>query len=59
MTLTTGWSDPEELKTLFDALRARAARVLAEPLRVDAIAVFVEAEKGADFICAARCSLGA
>ena len=59
MTLTTRLSDPAELATLFDALRARAAPVLAKPLRVDAIAVFVEAEKGADFICAARCPFGA
>ena len=49
MTLTARLSDPAELATLFDALRARAAPVLAEPLRIDAIAVFVEAEKGSDF----------
>ena len=59
MTLTARLSDPAELATLFDALRARATPVLAEPLRVDAIAVFVEAEKGSDFICAARCPFGA
>lgn len=59
MTLTNRLSDPAELATLFDVLRARAAPVLAEPLRVDAIAVFVEAEKDADFICAARCPFGA
>ena len=59
MTLTARLSDPAELATLFDALRARATPVLAEPLRIDAIAVFVEAEKGSDFICAARCPFGA
>ena len=54
MTLSERLNDAREAAILFNELRARTQEIIAAATEIDAIYVFVEAEKGAPFIAAAR-----